>query len=156
MPIPAGPSSTVAEWAPDLVAVAKYVPKRTVVGAVQGYGDPQNTFTALTHPTADQVTLLIGDAVAWVLSRANPLDATLWAQATATAALRAAWAVELSYPDTPDDINTAAALLAAANGARDDLAHLNLTITGDDPGIFEVVPYWSFMPPPTYGDYPPY
>jgi hypothetical protein len=39
-------------WAPTLPDVANYVPRRTVVGAADGYGAPVNTFDTTTHPTA--------------------------------------------------------------------------------------------------------
>lgn len=153
-PAPTGPA-----WTPDLPAVAKYVPRRTVVAAANGYGTPLATFDSTTHPTGAQVEALIADAVAWVQVRvgvgAGDIAAGLFGVATRAASLWAAGMVELTYPDNRDDLSTANALLAEARTAREELWAANIATTGtdvEDPAA-NLMPLWSFPAADPWGDY---
>lgn len=141
-------------WTPSRAKVGALVPGRTVVGAVDGYGNPLGVFDDTTHPTGTQVDSLIADAVAWVLVKAGAVDSTLAEMATATAATYVAAAVERAYPDSNRDVSVAAALWAQAVSMRDDLARANEQITGEDPGdpTAHLVPTGSFPRPVPWGD----
>jgi hypothetical protein len=136
-------------WAPTLPDVANYVPRRTVVGAADGYGAPVNTFDTTTHPTAAIATGLITDACNWVLAKTGPVDASLTGMALATAAVRTAGMVELTYPDNRDDLSTAETLLRQADEMRTDLAAANEAVTGGNPEDPQahLMPVYSFPPP---------
>ena len=145
-------------WTPRRRQVAKYIPRRTVVGASNGYGTPAGTFSDLTHPTGDDIDDLIADAVAWVQVRvgvgASDIAEALFGQATAAAAQRAAGMVELTWPDNRDDLSTANALLAQAKEAREELWAANVATTGvdvEDPSA-NLLPLWSFRAPDPWGD----
>lgn len=146
---PSGPS-----WAPDLPRVADYIPQRTLVGAVDGYGSPADSFTPDTHPTDAQVTRLIAEACTWVTTRTGTIDASLVDSATSCAALRTAGMVELAYPDTSRDAGVATELLRQADAMRTDLAKANEAITGDDPEdpAAHLLPLWSFPAADPNGD----
>lgn len=148
---PASPAAAVV-WRPELWQVADLIPGRTLTGAVDGYGNALATFTADTHPTADQVQRLITGACSWVLLKTGPIDPTLSDAAREIAALRAAGLVEQGYPDNRDDLNTAAQLLAQAQAMRDDLWKANEAATGqapEDPAA--LMPVYSFDPPNPQG-----
>lgn len=146
MPVPAGPGLTLPDWAPTLEQVAAYVPRRTLVGTVDGYGTAVQTFTADTYPTATAVSSLIADACNWVLLTTGTVGATLWGQAATCAAIRAAAHVELTYPDNRDDLSDVKWLFEQAEKMRKDLAAANITLSGDDPSTDtdDVLPEFSF------------
>lgn len=153
---PASPAAAVS-WRPELWQVADLIPGRTLVGAVDGYGNALNTFDDVsTHPTASQVQRLITGACAWVLLKTGPIvaDGSLDPAATEVAALRAAGLVEQGYPDNRDDLNAAAQLLAQASAMRDDLRKANEAATGQDPEEPEahLFPVYSFPAPFAAGD----
>lgn len=129
---PASPASAVA-WRPELWHVAAYIPRRTLVGAVSGYGEALETFTADTHPSAQAVNRLVSDACAWVGLLVTPVATPLLDQARAAAAVRAAAMVELTYPDNRDDLSTADTLLKLADAMRADLDTANVAVVGADP-----------------------
>jgi hypothetical protein len=139
------PAAAVS-WRPELWQVADYIPGRTLVGAVDGYGNALNTFDNTTHPTGDQVQRLITAACAWVTLKTGLVDDSLTESARDVAALRAAGMAEQGYPDNRDDLNTSAALLAQATQMRDDLARANEAVTGQDPEDPEahLLPVYSF------------
>jgi len=144
-------------WAPTLIQVASYIPGRTV--AVDSVSDAlATTFSATTRPTGVQVTQLITDACAWVLLRTGTIIATgpsaapLATMATATAAVRTAGMVELSYPVRTAEVNTAAQLLAQADKMLDELITANTTAGASDAGPAVLLPTGSFPPPPAWGD----
>lgn len=150
---PASPSAGVT-WRPEPWNVAAYVPRRTLVGAVDGYGVARQTFDPDTHPPVEQVQLLITDACAWVSAAVTNVDPSLYGLATTVASLYAAWAVELGYPDNRDDLSTAEQLLARATAMRTDLDAANLAATGtdpEDPATLLPVLY-GFPDPPRWGD----
>lgn len=160
MPVPAGGGSTLPDWAPTLDRVAAYCTARTMTKQVDGSNVEQPAFTSSTQPTATQVDEFIADAVAWVLMRTGPIDATLTDSATACAAIFAASSVERRYPERQssnrqDAMKTADDLLALAKSMREDLRLANEAITGtdpEDPGAV-LMPVWSFPAPAPYGDY---
>jgi hypothetical protein len=147
------PAALVA-WRPDLPDVAAYVPRRTLVGAVDGYGNPLDTFDATTFPRAAQVHRLITDACAWVGLAAGPVDTTLVDMARACAAIRAAAMIEAGYPDNRDDLSNADVLLKQAEQMRRDLAAANVALTHEDPAttVDDLLPLWSFPDPSPVGD----
>lgn len=145
-------------WTPRRRQVAKYIPRRTVVGASNGYGTLAGTFTDLTHPTGSEVDDLIAAAVLWVQVRvgvgAGDLAAGLGPVAAEVAAQRAAGLVELTYPDNRDDLSTAQLLLDQAKVAREELWAANVATTGtdvEDPSA-NLMPMWSFPRPDPWGD----
>ena len=141
-------------WRPDVWKVADYVPGRTLVAAVDGYGNAIATFDSTTHPTGDQVQRLVTDGCAWVATRCGTLDASLYDMGTAVAAVYAAAQVERGYPDANRDPQVADQLWQQAQAMREDLAKANAAITGvepEDPAA-HLVPYYSFPGSVSWGD----
>lgn len=151
--VPASPAAAVT-WRPELWHVAAYIPRRTLVGAVDGYGNALETFTNDTHPSAQAVNRLISDSCAWIGVVVNPVADTLGEQARAAAAIRTAGLVELTWPDNRDDISTADALLQQAAALRVDLDTANTAATGSDPEdpAANLLPVYSFPTPVAWGD----
>ncbi len=147
------PAATVV-WRPELWDVAAYVPRRTLVGAVDGYGNALDTFDQTTLPRGAVVWRLISDACAWVLLTTGAVDTTLADAAKACAAIRAAALVEAGYPDNRDDLTNADTLLKQAEQMRKDLAAANTALGVDDPATTadDLLPVWSFPAAPSYGD----
>lgn len=147
------PSAGVA-WRPELWHVAAYIPRRTLVGAVDGYGNALETFDSTTHPSASAVNNLVSDACAWVGLLVNPVPDVLADSARAAAAMRAAAMVELTYPDNRDDLSTAEQLLARADAMRADLDTASVAVTGTDPEdpAANLLPVYSFPTPVAWGD----
>ncbi len=147
-------AAAVVGWRPERWDVAAYVPRRTLVGAVDGYGNALDTFDATTFPKGSLVDRLITDACAWVLLAATPTEA-LYPSALAAAAMRVAALVELTYPDNGSDVNVAKDLLAQADAMRRDLAAAAVAAGGDDPATTadDLLPVWSFPAAVSYGDY---
>lgn len=155
MPIPAGPSPTLPDWAPTREQVAAYIPRRTLVGTTDGYGEALGVFDTSTYPTGVQVDSLISDACNWVLLATGTLDATLETSAAVVAAKYVAAYVELGYPDNRDDLSDVKWLLEAAAADRKALADANIALTSQDPATDadDVLPEFSFPEPVSYGDY---
>jgi hypothetical protein len=154
-----GPAAGGPTWRPDLPAVAKYVPGRTLtINRVAATNEPQRTFDDTTRPTGQEVDGLITDAVAWVLTATGPIATTptsLADMASAAAAIWAASAVERGYPDgSTEDVKTAADLLALATTMRKDLACANEAATGEDPTnpTAALLPIYSFPRAKRWGD----
>jgi hypothetical protein len=137
-------------WRPSRVQVAKYVPERTVA-ADQLSDFPLNDFTTATTPTAVQADMHIDDATAWLGLRVGTLAASLYADASAVVAIRAAGMIELSFPVRDADINTGQALLAQADAMLAQLVVANegANPTGSDPGLLSA---WAFPDPVPWGD----
>lgn len=152
MPIPAGPSPTLPDWAPTREQVAAYVPRRTLVGTTDGYGAAAGTWDTTTYPTGVQVDSLISDACNWVLLATGALDATLEASAAVVAAKYASAYVELGYPDNREDLSDVKWLLDAATADRKALAAANIALTSQDPSTDtdDVLPVFSFDCPTDY------
>jgi hypothetical protein len=126
--------------------VADYIPGRTLVGAVDGYGNALNTFTGDTHPPLGTVQRLITAGCAWVGARVANVDSTLTDLARAAAACWAAAQVERGYPDNSKETADAAELFRQANALRDDLQRANEAVTGEDPEDPQahLMPVYSF------------
>jgi hypothetical protein len=152
--VPASPAAAVV-WRPERWNVAAYVPRRTLVGAVDGYGNVRYTFAADTHPRGEAVDLLVTDACAWVSLLVGAPDETLHGPAMACAAKYAAAQVELSYPDNRDDLTHGQQLYEQAVAMRADLDRANAAIVGSDPEdpASHLLPVYSFPAAPSYGDY---
>jgi hypothetical protein len=127
------PAAGGVAWAPTLERVASYVPRRTLVEARDGYGVMRRTFDGSTHPTGDEVSMLIRDAIGWVSDRTGLLDITLHESAMGLAAKRAAAFVELGYPDNDADVKVAEILLRTLETDLKALAARNQAVTGEDP-----------------------
>ncbi len=144
----------VVEWRPELWNVAAYVPRRTLVGAIDGSGAPRRTFDGDTQPTAGEVQLLITGACAWVTLTTGTPDTTLYPAALDCAAMRAAALVEQAYPENADDISTADSLFKQAAEMRKDLAAANIALVGDAPATVDddLLPLFSFPAAPAWAD----
>lgn len=155
MPIPAGPSPTLPDWAPTREQVAAYVPRRTLVGTTDGYGAAQSTFTTETTPTGTDVDQLILSCCNWVLLVTGALDTTLGTSGADCSAMRCAGLVELTWPDNREDLTDGEVLLKLAEQMRKDLAAANIALVGQDPSTDadDVLPVFSFPAATTYGDY---
>lgn len=162
MPIPAGDPTGLPTWAPTLAEVAAYCTARTLVPQSDGSNLEAAGFSSVTRPTADLVTLLISDAVAWVLLKTGDLDTTLHDSGRSVATQRVAGFIELRYPERQsanreDAITTAKELLKQADQMRADLAARNEAVTGEDPddpgGVSGTLPVWSFPDPPVCTPY---
>lgn len=162
MPIPAGwATPTPPAWAPTLEDVAAYVPQRTLVPSA-GANNALETFDTTTRPTSDVVTLLIGDACDWVLTRTGVLHSTVQQAGGAAAAIWAASAVESGFPEREavtraNAIDTAAALLKRAESMLTSLVVANKLAWDTENGTvdtpytgFDVV--YSFPDPAPWGD----
>lgn len=154
MPIPAGGSDTAAPWAPTLAKVADRIPGRTLVAA-SGSNAPARTFDTTTNPPASVVLSLIDDACAWVTVKCGTIDPSLYAMATATAAVYTAGCVETGYPERQsanekDAQALGGALLKQADAMRTDLQLANEALTGVDPesiAPFDIVPDFQWPAP---------
>lgn len=138
-------------WTPGRSRVANYVPGRTLARDVEGL---QNTFDSTTTPNGVQVDRLIYDAVGWVVLRTGAVDESLHEQAATCAAIWAAAAVELGFPDNPDDDNnrrTAQDLRGMAERMREDLKRANDAIVGTNPTdpAAALLPRYNFPVPGT-------
>lgn len=146
---------TAPVWSPGLTDVGAYVTSRTLDNAVPGDPSPTGTFNENTYPTDAQVNVIIPGACTWVTVAAGVIDATLYDLAKATAAVRTAALVELSFPQRDADVENAQALLDLATAMRTDLAGANIAITGVDPSssAHELTPQWAMPDPVWYGDF---
>jgi hypothetical protein len=150
---PASPAAAVT-WRPERWRVAAYIPGRTLVGAVDGYGNAVYTFDDTTHPRGAAVDLLITDACAWVIVKTGPVDATLVDSAAACAAKWTAAQIQQAYPDNTADATIAALLYQQAVAMRDELQLANEAKTGQDPEdpAAHLMPVYSFPAPVPWGD----
>lgn len=167
----AGPSGIPVvdpPWAPALTDVAALVPNRTVSQGAGAAPTPviNGTFTATTIPTADQVGLLIEQAVAWVTASTGTVAVTLYPVASAVAAMRTAGLVQTAYPvsdasygyggqgNAGDDVG--ARWFAQADAALKTLVVANLAAGGGagsaGASSAAVVGTYSFPLPPLWGD----
>ncbi len=142
-------------WRPELWHVAAHIPRRTLVGAVDGSGTPRRTFDSDTLPTGAEAQIVVTGACAWVGLLTGTVDTSLYDAALECAALRAAGLIESSYPDNGDDLSNASDLLKEATQMRKDLAAANIALGVDDPATTadDLLPVWSFPAAVSYGDY---
>ncbi len=151
LPVPGGPS-----WRPDLSKVASYIPNRTLArGTINGSNVAVLTFDNTTKPPGPTVDALLTDGIAWVLTATGPtIAAGLTPMAAAVAAAWTAAQVERGWPDRPQDVTTAADLLAMAERMRADLVAANAAATGTQPTdpVATLLPMGQFPPPVPWGD----
>lgn len=160
MPLTVAPtvSSDLPVWAPTRERVADYVSPRTVITAAGG-NELLRTFTENTQPTGGTVDRLIADGVAWVLAECGAVADTLTDLASTVAALHAAWAVELSWPDreaTVKDTSLGVAdrLRAQAEAMMARLVAANTAAgQGSVAAGSPVLPRWQFPDPVPHGDW---
>lgn len=145
-------------WSPTLQDVAAYVPARTHATADAGDQGPQGTFTVDTIPDDQQAAALIAASTAHVAARLGAVADPLFDAAKAVAAIRAAGFVELAYPATDDDVNTAKTLLDEATRMLTDLLTANAAAGGGSAGdSSHLLPVFSFPEPrPNLDTYPTY
>jgi hypothetical protein len=152
VPIPAGDAS-LTPWAPTLDQVASYIPERTLATTVPGVEEALNTFTADTTPTDAQANDFISVAIRYVQMKVGAtIDPTLYTDAAAAAAMRAAGLIELAYPTRDGDLNVGDRWLKLADDAIADLRTVNSDPTASTPDA--LVPVYSFPAAPTYADIP--
>ncbi len=143
----AAPTAGGQTWIPTREQVAAIIPRRTHVGAADGWGVTQATFTNLTRPPAAVVDTIISQAARWVELPSGPIvNPTIEQSATDAAALYAAGLILLQYPDEDGDRDTGKTLLAQAADMRKQIAANNVVDTGTDPTTTVVMPVWSFPP----------
>ncbi len=141
----AAPTAGGQTWIPTREQVAAIIPRRTHVGAADGWGKTQGTFSDLTRPNARQCDDLIIQSAQWVELATGPIANPAYVEtATTCAALRTAGMIELTWPDSSDEISNAKVLLEQADRLRRDLAAANTTLEGADPIRPAVLPVWSF------------
>ncbi len=148
MPIPAGPSPSLPTWAPSQERVAAYVPRRTIVGAAAGYGEPDLVFGPNTWPRDATVSELILAACNWVLTATGTLVEAYEPPAADLAARHAAGWIALGNADNADEIAHGRYLLEACDKELARLAAANIAASADqdDPTTItdNVLPVWSF------------
>jgi hypothetical protein len=141
------PTAGGQTWIPTREQVAAIIPRRTHVGAADGWGTTQATFTNLTRPSATVVDTVISQAARWVELPSGPIvNPTIEQSATDAAALYAAGLILLQYPDEDGDRDTGKTLLAQAADMRKQIAANNVVDTGTDPTSTVVMPVWYFPP----------
>lgn len=114
-------TSTRPAWSPFLSGVADHVPYLTVDLTSPGDQTYLGTFTGSTAPTDEQAQRHIDRAVAIVGSRLGTVPASLYPLAAAAAEVAAAASLARAFPRTRSDIDTSAALDAAATVALAEL-----------------------------------
>lgn len=150
-----GATPEAAPWAPTLGQVAAHIPTRTrEVGIDNTY---TGTFTAGTYPTADQVSTIIGHACAWAEGRAGtPIAAAAYPLLSAAAALRAAYWVELAYPERDADVSVYDRFRVDADEMAASAAQVNRAAGGggsvDEEGRPDVLAAYQFPDPPRWAD----
>jgi hypothetical protein len=122
-------SSAIAlpAWAPSLSDVADHIPTRTRPTAEWGSSDAiLGTFTDATTPTRDQAARIITRACAWVGSQlGSPVSPTVYQAAGIAAALRAAYWVEVAFPERDGDLSVYDRLAVDADTAATTARELN-------------------------------
>lgn len=132
-------------WSPSLRDVAAYVPLRTTSTSEAGQQSPLGTFTVDTVPDDQTAAALIAMSTAHVAARLGIVADSLFGDARAVAAIRAAGFIELAHPATDDDVNTAKALLDEAKQMLTDLLAANSAAGGGSAGdSSHLLPAYSF------------
>ncbi|MGC5012520.1 hypothetical protein ACLQ2R_17290 [Streptosporangium sp. DT93] len=145
-------------WAPSLEQVADHIPTRTRSSAATPGDDTMTmTFDGTTTPTGEQAQRFIDSAVSEVLGAvAGRIPATptyLSTLAQTAAALRAAAAIELAYPDRDADVDV---FVRLDQRAKDALLRLvEAASDAASPGSEgSLLPVWSMPAAPVWpGDY---
>lgn len=149
-------AATLPAWAPSLTDVADHIPTRTRPTAEWGASDAEaGTFTEATTPTRDAATRLIRRACAWVAATVGaPVSLTAYPAAGVAAALRAAYWVELAYPERDADLAVYDRLREESDAAASAAHALNVLSGAEDPspgGTDDLVTY-EFPDPPPWAD----
>lgn len=146
---------TLPVWAPALAEVAVHIPTRTrAVGVLDDY---TGTFTTTTTPTDTQANTLIDQACTLVTSVTGlPVVAAAYEVCKVAAALRAAYMIELGYPERDGDVQTYEQLGEAADAAAKAAAAVNTAAGGGGDGdptpADTVLAVHSFPDPPAWAD----
>jgi hypothetical protein len=149
---------TLPAWAPQPEEVAVHVPTRTrAVGVDDTY---TGTFSTDTTPTAAQANSVIDQACIIVTSVTGiPIVAAAYDACKVAAALRAAYMIELGYPERDADVQTYEQLGRAADQAEKNAERLNTAAGGGyttDPtpadtnlvvSSFPAAPAWADVAP---------
>lgn len=158
---PATAPGGLPAWAPSLADVADHIPTRTRPTAEWGSSDDMlGTFTDATTPNRDQALRLIGRACAWVAGHlGSPVYPAAYGVASAAAALRAAYWVEVAYPERTQDLGVYDRLATEATAAATIAAQVNAAAgaTISDPEAMTLLPLFEFTPatpPPVTVIYP--
>lgn len=150
------PAASLPAWAPSLAEVADHIPGRTRPTAEWPATDAlAGTFTDATTPTRTQAGRLISRACAWVATRLGPvINSRVYRLAGEAAALRAAYWVEVAYPERDADLTVYDRLRAEAEAALDLASSSNVEIGGDDPtpGGLDDLSSFAFPARPPWAD----
>jgi hypothetical protein len=153
--LPEGTAALPA-WAPSLADVADHIPTRTRPTAEWGTTDAMlGTFTDATTPTQAQVSRLIRRACSWVAAQVGtPVATSAYGAAGVAAALRAAYWVELGYPERDADLSVYDRLATEADAATGTALAFNAATGAEDPtaGAVDDLVLHSFPDPPAWAD----
>lgn len=143
---PATASAALPAWAPSLTDVGDHIPTRTRPTTEWGVSDaPAGTFTDATTPTRDQATRLVRRACSWVASQVGtPVDLSAYPAAGVAAALRAAYWIELAYPERDADLAVYDRLATEAAAATETALRINVAAGASDPDPGDVGGLVSF------------
>jgi hypothetical protein len=155
--LPTTSSVALPAWAPSLTDVADHIPTRTRPTADWGASDAMaGTFTPDTTPTREQAARIIRRACAWVEAQVGaPVDPGAYQAASVAAALRAAYWVEIGYPERDADVTVYDRLAVDADAATATALRINIAAGGPDPepgGVDDLVTF-AFPDPPPWADY---
>lgn len=151
------PAGTAEPWAPTLRQVGAHIPSRT--RRVDGDNYPVGTFNDDTYPSGDQVTAVIGSAVAMVAGLVGkPIKPAAFSLCTTAAALWAAYWVEVGWPERDggssvyDRLRTDAVMACQQattvnQGAGGGTPAVPVDPADLDPGVITGLSSYSFPPP---------
>jgi hypothetical protein len=153
---PDAAATDLPAWAPSTRQVADHIPTRTRPTAEWGQDDTiVGDFTPATTPTDEQAVRLIAQASAWVAAAIGaPVAAAAYRVAGVAAALRAAYWVELSFPERDGDLAVYDRLRDEANDALAVARAVNVEAGAVDPdpaGVDDLVTF-AFPDPPAWAD----
>lgn len=143
-------TGTRPAWSPFLSDVADHVPYLTVDSVTPGTQVYLGTFTGYTAPTDEVAQRHVDRAVSLMLPSISGITAALRPAARSVAALRAAASLARAYPRRPEDMATAAALIAAADSAWKTL--VDAAEAEGSAGGTVLSPRWYMPTPPAWGD----
>jgi hypothetical protein len=143
-------------WAPSLTDVADHIPTRTRPTAEWGASDAiLGTFTDATTPTRDQAARIIRRACGWVAGQiGTPVSRTAYGVAAVAAALRAAYWIEVAYPERDADLTVYDRLATDADAATATALRVNAATGSTDPtlGALDDLVMYEFPAPPPWAD----
>jgi hypothetical protein len=147
-------TAALPAWAPSLTDVADHIPTRTRPTAAWGASDEAaGTFTADTTPNREQVTRIIRRACDWVTGQIGaPVSPAAYGVAGVAAALRAAYWIEVGYPERDADLTVYDRLAMEADAATATALRLNVATGAEDPtaGALDDLVLYEFPTPPTW------